>query len=84
MEAGPERLTRSKEEGVNIFANEGVENASLKKWQFTRSTRRDLMGKGTGVGKGQRVRQGVGSWGNSIAYKDGNTRGVLLAPFHRC
>lgn len=32
MEVGFERLIRSKEEGVNIFVNEGVENVLLKKW----------------------------------------------------
>ena len=39
--------------GIKIFANERVENASVKKWQFTRDMGRDPWAKGPAWVKGK-------------------------------
>lgn len=52
LEAGPECFTGSKEEEVNIFANEGVKNVEVKRWQFPRCVSGNRLGKGTNMGKG--------------------------------
>ena len=52
LEACPECFTGSKEEEVNIFANKGVKNACVKRWQFFGCTRRNRLGQETSMGKG--------------------------------
>lgn len=52
LEAGPKDCTGSKEEEVNVFANEGVKNVEVKRYQFPRGTSGNRLGKRTNVGKG--------------------------------
>lgn len=52
-ETALEQFTGNKEEGVKVFANERVENASVKKWQFTRDMGRDPWAKGPAWVKGK-------------------------------
>lgn len=55
LEPGPKGCTGSKEEEVNIFANEGVKNVEVKRYPFPRGTSGNRLGKGTNMGKGEHV-----------------------------
>lgn len=63
MEAALSGLLGAKRKEQNIFVNEGVKNASLKKQQLTSGTRRDPLGKGTIMGKRQRAQTVSGMFG---------------------